>query len=192
MKAMKSLRLYPLAIESEEEALRLDGVGKMIAKDIMIAINPNYYNDVHCNVIVDTTTNPAEPSGIIPKRNKMYKPESGKGPWLVLKSLHHIGNVGSRQDIIIACREHLNINISDDVYKNAMKTLRDKDLVDTSNKSRLSLTSMGIEVAKSLQGNSSSRSSNNSSSSSASSSSSWFRKRRSWFGERKTKIATRR
>ena len=39
LKAMKSLRLYPLPIESLEEALALEGVGPTLAKEVMKAVN---------------------------------------------------------------------------------------------------------------------------------------------------------
>ena len=132
--------------------MSLEGVGKMIARDIMTAINPNYYNETHSTIVAPVTSisnNSTTSAGI---KRKVYRPECGKGPWLVLKSLHHLGNSGSRQDISIACMNHLSINLSDDVYKNAIKTLREKGLIDT-NKSSVSLTLMGIEVSSSLADN---------------------------------------
>jgi len=86
---MKSVSLYPLPIETEEEAMQLHGVGPSLAKEILKAKS---LNDAVSTNLCSSVTSPCEEKNDLHPNDKCakrsfefyYIPEPGKGPWSIL------------------------------------------------------------------------------------------------------------
>jgi hypothetical protein len=88
-KAVRSVCVYPLPIESEKDALALDGVGKFLAREIMRAFG------AVVTTCPETAAVIAETSG----RDPLYKPEHGRGPWGVMLALRFLNGRGTKEDV---------------------------------------------------------------------------------------------
>lgn len=101
LKAVRSVCVYPLPIETEKDALSLNGVGKYLAKEIMKSFNVSRSNETP-SLTSQTEISPAEP---------VYKPEQGRGPWAVMIALRLLNGSGTKESIINCIRSH-NVEVS--------------------------------------------------------------------------------
>jgi len=98
---MKSLLRCPVPVETEEEALQLNGVGLNIAREIMKSRSTTIFQE-------RTTTENLNSVKQISKRslNKIYSPEAGKGPCSLLVCLHNSqGKKGDKSSLLLISRQ---------------------------------------------------------------------------------------
>jgi hypothetical protein len=87
-RAVRSLCLYPLPIESERDALSLDGVGKFLACEIMKAFQ------VSLSLVTSLETES------FARGDALYKPEHGRGPWAVMSALSLLNGRAKKEEIL--------------------------------------------------------------------------------------------
>jgi ERCC4-type nuclease len=127
-KAIKSVRSFPFPIETESEALNLEGVGPALAREIMKARSKNAEKS-----IAESAVQRLIPDA--PPRNDQgesikYHPCEGKGPWAVLWTLHHLQGAADKSTILQSIATHLSCDMnSAAVWSRSMKTLKEKGLV---------------------------------------------------------------
>lgn len=102
VRALKSISCYPLPIVNRDEALQLDGVGPVLADAIMTAIarrsGTSSNTAMSQHIIIDEESNMSQVS-VIPPKVKNYRPEPGKGPWLLLVALSMLSGSAQKQGI---------------------------------------------------------------------------------------------
>ena len=104
-KAMKSLLRCPVPVETEEEALQLNGVGLNIAREITKSRSINLCRNIFQE---RTTTENLNSVKQISKRslNKIYSLEAGKGPCSLLVCLHNSqGKKGDKSSLLLISRQ---------------------------------------------------------------------------------------
>jgi hypothetical protein len=93
IKAVRSVCVYPLPIESEKDALALDGVGKFLAREIMKSFG----------AVAERELPEAPPETAVltvsSGRDPLYKPEHGRGPWGVMVALRFLNGRGTKDEV---------------------------------------------------------------------------------------------
>ena len=171
-KAIKSVCSFPLPIESEKDAMALEGVGPALAKEMMKARQKaaEQHNPASASTDVDNIGD-----GYICSQTKdtalttsidcsKYRPCHGRGPWAILCALHILGSTSDKTSIVDSLQRHaIKVHESCDINSSAIwsrsvKSLIEKGLLVVANsssdqasckgKNRLyALTPSGREVA---------------------------------------------
>ena len=112
LKAIDSLCIYPLPIQTEEEAQTLKGVGTFLAKEILKSFQQNSQSNKQTKEkskeqAKEQTNKQTKESNPPP----IYKPEFGGGSWAIMIALKILDGQGTKKEIL-ECLEMNSIKVT--------------------------------------------------------------------------------
>jgi hypothetical protein len=149
-KALKSVCLYPVRIECEADALSLEGVGPKLAREIIKAVNIPMSLNRNTDVPQDNLQPDSSTANYLART---YKPEKGKGPWLVCVALFTLGGYATKNEILEQAKSMGYPHLRDTAVASAVKSLTIKGLIERLSAAKTStifLSGLGMEISTAL------------------------------------------
>lgn len=111
LKAIKSICMFPLPIETEKDALSLNGVGEYLSKEILKSFEnkrKERNERIHSNTNSNNNNNSSSNSNNTSNESQqgIYKPEYGGGSWAIMIGLKSLNGKGTKKDILNCLEVH--------------------------------------------------------------------------------------